>query len=291
MAVIVIIYDDIVRPDTTGVYCEAALRRTGHTVLRHRPHVRDGDRLVFTGYAGLPREADLYLQIDDDLGYPGPPTDRLKAYWCIDTHRMDRMVGAMTRYEKMRDFDVVFAAQRDMAERLGAVWLPLACDARRWHRMAGVAKIHDWCFVGNLPTEERRGAVAALQKAHPNGFVGQVYGPGQNRVYNASRLILNISIENDVNMRFFEAQAAGGPLLSNRPGNGEDELFSDVFYYDAPEALPERVAELLADPKGLALAAHAQWKNVLARHTYDHRMATLLAHLGFPASPPPGASP
>ena len=279
MARIVLIYDALLRPDTTGTLCRAALARLGHDVVHFAPLRREGDALRFGGYAGLPPAADLYLQIDDDLAYPAPNVAGKKAYWCIDVHRMDAMVGGMTRLEKMRGFDAVFSAQKDMAVKLGLPWLPLACDERLWRRLPQAANRYDWCFVGNLHTPERRELFARLAARFPRCFVGNAYGRDQNAVYNASTLSLNLTVGNDVNMRFFEAQAAGGTLVSNRPGNGEDELFSHVAYYDDPDSLMALMAELLANPRQAKTLGYNQWRETTARHTYALRMRTLLEAL------------
>lgn len=280
MARIVLIYDALVRPDTTGTLCRTALSRLGHEVVHHAPLRLEGGSLRFNGYAGLPAGADLYLQIDDDIAYPAPEIAGKKAYWCIDVHRMDAMVGGMTRLEKMRGFDMVFSAQKDMAETLGIPWLPLACDERLWRRLPKAENRYDWCFVGNLHTPERRALFSRLAERFPRCFVGQAYGREQNAIYNAATLILNLTVGNDVNMRFFEAQAAGGTLLSNRPGNGEDALFSHVLYYDGFDALIAHMERLLADPPRAKTIGYEQWREVAARHTYARRMQELLAACG-----------
>lgn len=278
---VVVIFDKILRPDTTGVHCESALRGIGIDVLHYAPLVRDGNSLVFRQWRDLPG-ADLYLQIDDDLAYPGPQAGVPSAYWCIDVHRMDRMVGGpLTRWEKIKAFDRAFSAQRDMAEKLGLPWLPLAYDPAVIHPLDGCDKIHDWCFIGNPVTPQRVAAVEHLKARVPNAFVGRSYGEEMNRIYNQSRIAINLSIGNDVNMRFFEVQGSGTPLLSSRPGNGEDQIFDGVLYFESPDELPDRVAALLAQPQLLAAAAQRQLQRVRAQHTYVVRMRQLIELCGF----------
>src|SRR5688500_17863303 len=98
---VALIYDDRPRPETTGVYCLRALRQIAH-VEHFLPNQLDS----------LPRQGfDLYLNIDDGLGYPFPQDLRPSAFWAIDTH-MD-LDGCA---QKGQAFDLVFAAQRDGAE-------------------------------------------------------------------------------------------------------------------------------------------------------------------------------
>jgi hypothetical protein len=273
---IVLIYDTLIRPDTTGTHCLAALRQLAQDVSHYQPLAGDRDHPTFRHWQDLP-PADLYLQIDDDLAYPFPPVRAKKAYWCIDVHRMDTLTGGpATRRDKIKLFDRVFSAQRDMALELNVPWLPLAYDPDLIHPLTAREKIYDWCFIGNPVTPQRSAALDLLKSHLPNAFVGQAYGHEMNRIYNLSRLAVNVTLANDVNMRFFEAQGSGTPLLSNRPHNGEDHLFDAVLYYDSPNDLPHRAAELLADPTALASASHHQLLRVRAHHTYQTRMQQLL---------------
>ena len=59
---VALIYDDTLRPETTGYYCREALRQFVEV-----EHFRPGD------LAAIPRDAfDLYLNIDDGLPYRLP---------------------------------------------------------------------------------------------------------------------------------------------------------------------------------------------------------------------------
>ena len=211
------------------------------------------------------------------MGYPGPDVPSIKAYWCIDTHRMDYLVGGMTRWDKLKAFDYVFAAQKDAAEKLKCPWLPLAFDPAAWRCLPGTKKKFDWCFVANMNTPSRRDLVARLTSLFPCCFTGQAYGDEINAIYNQSRLVLNLTVGNDVNMRFFEAQATGSPLITNRPENGEDLLFDNVIYYQSAGDLEAKMAELLKrSPQDLESIGIRQRERVLADHTYSHRMEQML---------------
>src|SRR5690242_14079285 len=102
---VALIFDNKARPDTTGIYCRRAL---GGLVDVEHVLPTELSRLAGRGF-------DLYLNVDDGLRYRLPPTLRPCAWWAIDTH----LDFAWYR-EKAPDFDLVFAAQRDGAERLRA---------------------------------------------------------------------------------------------------------------------------------------------------------------------------
>lgn len=179
-----LIYDKIIRPDTTGIHCESALRKLGVDVVHYAPVRREDSNVVFCRWHDLPT-ADLYLQIDDDLAYPALQTAAPRAYWCIDVHRMNNMVGGpLTRWEKIKGFDLVFSGQFDMAQQLGVPWLPLAYDPAVIYPMESCDKIYDWCFIGNFVTTQRTAVVELLKRRLPNAFAGRAYGDEMNRIYN-----------------------------------------------------------------------------------------------------------
>lgn len=267
---VAIIYDDTDRPETTGGYCRRALQE-----------LTDVEHFLPSEAETIPRQGfDLYLQIDDGLESRIPPELRPCAWWVIDTH-----LDFAWRLAKARGFDCVFTAQRDGAERMrregiaSAQWLPLACDPGI-HSKLKAPKSHDFCFVGNIFPGERETLIKLLQKHFPNHFVGRRYFEEMAQTYSASRLVFNRSIRNDVNMRVFEAVACGSLLLTNDlRDNGQAELFQDGVHlvtYRDPEELLDKARFYLAREgvrEKIAAAGHAE---AVARHTYRHRMETIL---------------
>ena len=134
---------------------------------------------------------------------------RPSVFWAIDTH-----VNFDSCLRKARGFDLVFAAQRDGAERLrragiaSASWLPLACDPEI-HRKHDIAKQYDVAFVGNVFPGPREELLELIRRRYRNAFIGQCYFDDMARTYSAARIVFNRSIRNDVNMRVFEASRAG----------------------------------------------------------------------------------
>ena len=155
------------------------------------------------------------LQIDDGLNYELPETNCPRAFGAIDTHLdFDRSS------KKAENFDFVFAAQRDGAERLRdqgtstVTWLPLACDPDI-HRRRALPKQHDVCFVGNVLPGDREALLEMIRRRFPNSIIGRWFLDEMAKVYSASRIVFNRSVKNDVNMRVFEALACGSLLLTN----------------------------------------------------------------------------
>ncbi len=291
---VAIIYDDTARPETTGAYCLRALR--GLADVRHFLPSQ-AEHIPASGF-------DLYLRVDDGIEHPLPAGLRPRAWWAIDTHLdfgrcLSTALGS----------DLVFAAQRDGAGRLrregaaSATWLPLACDPGV-HRRHDLPKATDLCFVGNVFPGEREGLLRLLRRHFPDMLVARLYFEEMARAYSASRLVFNRSIRDDLNMRVFEALACGSLLLTNalgdgRDGNGQDELFRDgthlATYASADELLDKARFYLARDAARERIAAAGR-EEVLARHTYRHRMEAILAAAArlpraLPAGPPAAPAP
>ncbi len=204
---------------------------------------------------------------------------RFNAWWVIDTH-----MDAAWAEEKGRDFDWLFAAQRDGAERLckaglPAAWLPLACDPQI-HRPHSLPKRWDVSFVGKISPGPRQDLLMLLHQNFPNGFTGQAYFDEYARIYSQSRIGFNRSVKNDVNMRVFETLGCGTLLVTNDlADNGQDDLFVPdrhlVTYHDAEE-LTDKLRFYLAHEEIRERIAQAGQAEAVARHTYLHRMQSLL---------------
>lgn len=271
---VALIYDDRERPETTGVYCRRALESLVDVV-----HFR-ADELNAIPDRGF----DFYLNIDDGLEYHLPAGLHPCGWWAIDTHlNFERCP------RKARGFDLVLAAQRDGAARLeaegiaSAQWLPLACDPEI-HRRHEVEKSHDVAFVGNLFPGPRTELIERLRRRFRSTFVGRAYFEEMARIYSAARLVFNRSLRNDVNMRVFEAMAAGSLLLTNDLAeNGQAELFRDgvhlATYRDAEELLDKAAYYLERETVRERIAAAGR-NEALERHTYRHRMQTILETAG-----------
>jgi hypothetical protein len=116
------LFDNRLRPDTTGLYCYLALRET-----------TDCFHMIPEQLSRAVR-ADFYLQIDDGTSSAIPEHFRPSALWAIDTHlSLERLLSGARR------FDFVFCAQRpavDIFLRAGLArvsWLPLAAAAGTHH--------------------------------------------------------------------------------------------------------------------------------------------------------------
>ncbi len=198
--------------------------------------------------------------------------------------------------------DLVFVSQKDGIPlfRDNGIrchgWLPLACDPEL-HRNHSWAKRWDVCFVGHMKTTGRAELEKMLRARFSNHFVGQRFFREMAQIYAGSRIVLNLSVAGDVNMRVFEALASGSLLLTDDTGgNGLFDLFAPGHHlvcYNSLDDLDAKTRYYLNSEDERNQIASSGRNAVLARHTYIHRMYTLLVEslrelrgrMGPPARP------
>lgn len=219
-------------------------------------------------------------------------------------------------------YDHVFCQGTEAVEILresgieGARWLPMACDPYR-HRPAELSAEeqalfgHDVVFVGShYPMREKLfEALAGLDLA--------IWGPGWNRlrsdsplrgcvraahttpetwrrIYAAARIVLSVHFQDPLGTipchqaspRIFEALACGAFVVTDRQKDVM-ALFRDgehlVTFADGEE-LRTKVETYLGCAKERERIARNGRTEVLARHTYRHRLAALFDSIDSPVS-------
>lgn len=102
-------------------------------------------------------------------------------------------------------------------------------------------------------------------------------------VYRASKIVVNVSRDDwprDANMRCFEAMAAGALLVTGSPTELTELGFEENVHfatYRGVEDVGDVVASWLARDQQRAAIARRARDLVLREHTYDARVATILA--------------
>jgi len=134
-------------------------------------------------------------------------------------------------------------------------------------------------------------ALERLFRAFPNFYYGSRHGafPEKNlfedaaKKFSQSKIVFNISIKDDVNMRVFEALSTGSFLLTNwLPTLGD--LFEDgkhLVTYKTLDEMVEKATYYLEheeEREKIAKAGHEEFMN---KHTYKHRVETILSQVGY----------
>ncbi len=274
----------------SGIFYTKAAEDLGHRVIsvwhNHAdvlvPHGTDIDlpalldRLRARGVA-----VDLVVEVDGPSQFSG--LERVSVpkaqvvFHCWALHRADRG----------RAFDHNFVPQPDFVNRWrerGARthWLPHAADPD-YFRPYDLPEEYDIGFLGKTypgSHDERRRLLDLLAARCALHYPLDRYFDEASRAYARCRLVFNRSSSlGDLNQRPFEAMACGRLVLTDRIGNGLPDLFRDrehlVMYGDDRE-LCEAVEHYLAHPDERRRIAAAGRREVLARHTYAHRMDTII---------------
>ncbi|GAB6111185.1 glycosyltransferase family protein [Desulfomicrobium salsuginis] len=178
----------------------------------------------------IPKDFAMRLYIDDGTHYCiYPDADVLKILYVIDTHTRLDLDMYMARFA-----DAVFCAQFNAVGPLKRIcsntsWLPLGCS-QKWHRCKNPPFQYDLAFIGGVNDPKREMYLSFLRKRYANrSFINRANKSNIGEIYSGSRIVFNISINNDINMRFFEALCSGALLITERiQNNGMERLLQSV---------------------------------------------------------------
>ncbi len=243
---------------------------------------------------------DFYIRLDDgDYSVPLPDGLGNTLWWVADTH-LKNSFNAIKR--NALNLDYLLCWQYDGAEKLKKVlpddvnvsWLPPAADYIDDYSVRYVSHNNreiDLCFVGTRGKYSlRKVMLEYIETYFENCFVGEKEYFEIFDTYSNAGIVLNYSINNDINMRFFEAMGAGALLITNEiEGNGFSELFGDsrkyLITYKLDELLDEKlfVGKIRDYIRNLELresVARRAYDYVNEKHTYKNRLDFIFALLG-----------
>lgn len=258
---------------------------TEHTTARYFNRIICGQQEWQCNYISTPfdlsllDEDDIFFYVDPALEWPlgleSVPCTAI-AYF-IDVHQ-----DLQSRLMLARFFDVVFIAQKEFVPdffKIGlknVFWLPLACDAEI-HNKPSETRCFEIGFVGALgPKGTPRNDILSsiLPKFQTNEYLRYHHPREMGEIYGKSKIVFNASINGDVNMRVFEAMAAGALLITDRINNGLTDLFTEgthyVAYSTASEAM-EQIRYYLEHTNEREMIASTGRQAVLECHTYYQR--------------------
>ena len=278
----------------TANYFIAAFKRAGHELLVCSDIDGPQVDMVVSGLVdaeAIMRKrsfaADVVLFFEGGSMRLLPDTSKVKscltAWYGVDTH-MD--------YQKHlfigRLFDVTFIAQKEYVEKLRndglrqVYWLPLGfapelMSTEMPNRTIDIAHVGSSNVAAN---PQRHLLLAALQREFSSTRFGPATPQEMGSIYASARIVFNRSVNNDVNMRFFEAAGAGTVLVTDSViDNGVETLFEEgkhyMVYHDEATLL-KVVRDLLSDPARCATMGESARLHVLECHTYDQRAVSLL---------------
>lgn len=261
-------------PCTTGQYIYKELVKLNHRVeilsFKEKNEI-------------LKLHPDFILAIDDSSHYILDINYHPKAIWIIDSHTSFVCDKVMAK-----SFDIIFVAQKEYVDKFKkfntyVYWLPLAADLD-WHGKKDLEKIYDIAFVGQLGVGWRRKILLKLKKDYPNSFISSADCKKIGEIYSQSKIVINYNVNNDINMRVFEAMASGTLLITNQiKNNGFEELFENnkhlVVYDGTYKDLKEKIDYYLKNDEEREKIAQEGYKLILEKHTYKHRVDFILSKI------------
>lgn len=218
---------------------------------------------------------------------PYKPFDcpRPMVYWASDTHIKTTTHDSYDyRLSMAKKADYIFVAQKNSVERMrrdgiqNPIWLPHAVEPLAYPKIEMASKKYDVCFVGHVNSKNREDALDRLFKEFPNFYYGQQLFENAAEKFCESKIVFNIAMTDDVNMRCFETLGTGSFLLTNRVPTIED-IFEDgkhLVLYDNEEDMIEKAKYYLAHDEEREKIAKAGCEHVLANHTILHRVVKML---------------
>jgi len=161
-------------------------------------------------------------------------------------------------------------------------FLPHAAEQDAYPHTEQIKK-YDVCFIGHINGENRIDMLDRLFKEFPNFYFGtrSPQDPAKNmfddaaKHFNESRVVLNISIKDDLNMRLFEILSAGAFELTNYLPTLKDIGIKDgkhLVTYKSLDEMVKLIKYYLKHGKEREKIAEEGHKFFLENHTYQHRI-------------------
>jgi hypothetical protein len=219
------------------------------------------------------------------LPYTPFETPKPFAYWASDTHIKTGSIDSYDyRCSVAKKADFAFVAQKNAVERMkndgvaNPIWLPHAVEPQAYPKIELLTKKYDVCFVGHVSSLNRVDALDRLFREFPNFYYGQRLFDEAARKFAESKIVFNIAMTDDINMRCFEVLATGSFLLTNWIPGIED-VFEDgkhMVFYRSLDEMVEKAKYYLAHDDEREKIAQAGYEEVISKHTIQHRVNLIL---------------
>jgi hypothetical protein len=201
------------------------------------------------------------------------------AWYGIDTH-----MDLPKHLEIAKFFDVTFLAQKEYIQHftqkglINTFWLPLAYDSTMAPTQE-LERVYDIAYVGSNNKDmhpKRFELIEKLKKEFPNSFFGGASGQEMYKIYTQAKIVFNKSINNDINMRYFEALGNGAMLLTDKIyKNGVEDIFEkDKHYMEYNESNIIEIAKNYLDSQNDNSEKLKEY--IYQNHTYDIRVQKII---------------
>ena len=279
---------DVIKPQRGKTY----------RIPRGSPHMESLYRL----YPELPLRPDYVFIKTDALAHNfvrGVSSLGCPSFISIaDTHHLHRPIERIVDYLSSERFTII-SAENDRHHlkwygRKGFTnlsWHPNIALNPDIHEPVTIEEsIRRVCFIGSLGRFHpyRRFIVERLSECVHDFDHGQIVQSKASLMYNRYLISLNISLNSDLNWRFFEVLAAGGFLLTDRlpRTSGISEFLEEGVHYEAFstfEELRRKIEYYLRNPeeaKLIGIEGHKEYLRSLQPKVLKKRMFAELFGIG-----------
>jgi glycosyltransferase involved in cell wall biosynthesis len=148
-------------------------------------------------------------------------------------------------------------------------------------------KIWDICFIGTEGKHSLRKVVLEILKInYPNSYFGRAHYTEILNYYSKARIVVNYPINNDINLRIFEAMSAGALVITHRiKDNGFEEIFKEnehlVVFDDILKEMRQKIDFYLGNKDLRQKIAYQGFEYVKNNHTLRHRLRDIFKIIGF----------
>ena len=213
--------------------------------------------------------------------------DILTAYYAIDVH-----LNYYWQKHYALLFDIFFCSQKNFTldhEKVygqKTYWVPWGVDSEKYFDFIPFKnRKHDISFVGIIDNNrlKRKSILNEIAKRHKLFIAGDTPEKRLNydeilNIYSNSKIVVNESINNEVNFRFFEATFAGALLFGEEIKNGEEVLFqleNEIVVFNQ-ENMMEKLDFLIENQEYAEKIALNGWKRTRECHTLKNRIERIL---------------
>jgi len=256
-------------------------------VLKNLPGI-EVTHLIPNGDISKFGKADLNIWVDwgedaltNILNYTPFECPRPSAYVTSDTH-----LGYEYRLNKAKEFDYVFCNQKRAVEEFARDGISTeklhfhmhAVEPKAYPNKPVAIKKYDIGFIGFVTFKKRAEMLDRMFKEFPNFFFGQRLFENAAEIFRKSKIVFNTAAVDDINMRIFETLATGSFLLTEwvetLPEQFENK--KHLVWYKSMDEAVELAKYYFEHEKEREEIARAGMEEVLAKHTYRHRVIKVL---------------
>jgi glycosyltransferase involved in cell wall biosynthesis len=186
-------------------------------------------------------------------------------------------------------FDKVFCAQKNYVDIMSTYtpdveWLPVFYLGAHTNFVPWTQRKHFISFVGSMDGTKNPQRVALFDQIKRLGIEVNIISGPYEPVYSISKIVINQSVANDLNLRFFEAAGCGALLITDRLTHSMTEILIPdedylVYSHGNITELIEKINWVRHnDEAAEAMARRAQSK-IIQNHLEIHRATRIVEWL------------